>query len=388
MICLKILLVRPFPYRAVNYNVQEIGLARSLNRKGHLCDVVFWGGKTESKYYYEYGLGRFFKVYHLKGWAVLKNGLFKNINALAKEYDIIQSGEYDQLQSWLLARCFPDKTVIYHGPYYCDFNRRYNLKSRIFDTIFLNSYKNRKTPFITKSYMAEAFLLAKGLRDVTTIGVGLDLEQLECGKDGAQHEFVRGLRLKENKHFLLYIGRIEPRRNIKFLFEVFKAVLDSTSDALLVMVGEGNHMYEEECFAYAKTLGINNSIIQTGKIEQKYLPSLYRMCHVFLLPTLYEIFGMVLLEAMYFGVPVITSQNGGSDMLIESGVDGIIVKSWNVNSWKQEILNLLRDEELSKKYRKSSTQNVANNFTWDALADQFIRKYTTKKQRYVPCNIK
>ena len=381
MICLKILLVRPFPYMAANYNLQEIGLARSLNRKGHLCDVAFWGGKSESECDYAYSPGKFFKFYHLKGWAVLKNGLFRNINALAKSYDIIQSGEYDQLQSWLLARRFPEKTVIYHGPYYCEFNRKYNLKSRIFDILFINSYKIWQTPFITKSCMAETFLKAKGLRDVTTIGVGLDLDQLEWDKDEAHHEFVQRLRLRENKRYLLYIGRIEPRRNIMFLFEVFKAVLDSIPDALLVMVGEGDYIYEEECFTYAKSLGIKDSIIHTRKIEQKYLPSLYRMCHVFLLPTLYEIFGMVLLEAMYFGVPVITSHNGGSDMLIESGVDGIVVKTWNVDSWKQEILNLLRDDELSNKYRNSGTQNVANNFTWDALADQFISKYTKKKQR-------
>lgn len=90
------------------YNSQELGLARALSRLGHTCDIVLFGGKEEhvEEVRHDMGDGRtvLTKVYYLKGLALYDTGLFFGLNALAKGYDILQVAEYDQMQSWLLAR--------------------------------------------------------------------------------------------------------------------------------------------------------------------------------------------------------------------------------------------------------------------------------------------
>ena len=165
------------------YNLQEIGLARAFNRQGHKCDVVYWGGKEEKSVDIKYDNEKYFKVYYLKAKDFLKNGIYSNsLIELSKNYDIVHSGGYDQLESWILASKIPEKLVIYNGTYYSDFNANYNKKCKVFDKFFLPRYKKNNIFFDTKSRLSAKFLEQRGLKNVTPIGVGIDLEQLQAKK--------------------------------------------------------------------------------------------------------------------------------------------------------------------------------------------------------------
>ncbi len=361
------------------YNLQEIGLARAFNKRGHQCDVVYWGGKINKTVDLQYEDGKCFHVFYLKALDVLKNGIYFGLNKLAQDYDILHCGGYDQMQSWLLAKKFSDKLVIFHGTYYSDFNTGYNKKCKVFDKLFLPRYIKKNICFDTKNELSSEFLRSRGIKDVTTVGVGIDLEQLQS-KKLIKSEFSEMLSdIKQSgSNIITYIGRLEPRRNIPFLIDVFNEVLKLKPKARLVMIGKGAEEYKAECFKRIDELGIRENIIYEEYMAQELLPAVYSLSDVFLLPTKYEIFGMVLLEAMYFNTPVITTYNGGSDMLIEHNKSGIIEREFNLENWRDSVIRLLEDKEFAGTIKENARKKIEEEFTWDVLTDKFLNIFENK----------
>ncbi len=380
---MKILIIRTSSdgvnFNVNTYNRQEIGLAKAFNKQGHVCDVAYFGGRENKKIQLEYGKDKYFTVYLVPGISVLKNGIFIGIDKLVENYDLIQPGGYDQLESWRLARKYPEKTVIFHGTYYKEFNKGYNFKCKWFDRFFLKTYIRKNIHFATKSNMAANFLRKKGISNVTTVGVGLDLEQISSVVD-EESDISRGMiNLKNSeKKLLLYIGRLEERRNLFFLLDVFNRILLERGNVYFVIIGNGETQYKNKFLSRIAELGISDNVIYREKLEQKFLPLIYKSCDIFLLPTLYEIFGMVLLEAMYFGTPVVTTLNGGSDLLIENQKSGIIIENCETSVWKDTIFRLLNDPGYLSYMGKIAHEQIATMYTWDALVDRFVDIYQNK----------
>ena len=245
---------------------------------------------------------------------------------------------------------------------------------RIYDGLgFPKTYIRNKTPFITKSQKATTFLMQKGIHteQIDTIGVGLDIDALS--DDNNPVEEVNKVCKIQTERKMLYIGRIEERRNIEFLLTVLKDVVEKDKEAQLVIVGDGEKDYVEHIKGILEKEGLLNNVVWIRKMEQKYLCHIYRACNFFLLPTRYEIFGMVMMEAMYFGNTVLTTANGGSEMLIENGVNGYILETKNKIKWSRIILET--DLESQKVIGEKAHNYIVEHNTWDVLARKFIKTY-------------
>jgi glycosyltransferase involved in cell wall biosynthesis len=361
------------------YNSQEIGLARALSKRGHHVDIVLFGGKESrtSTVNYDFdGVQASSTIYYVPGLALYDAGLFKGLDDLVGGYDIIQPAEYDQVETWLLAKKFAGKVIVYHGPYYSDFNKRYNLKCRVADTVFAPRYRKLGTPFITKSTLAEDFLRHKGIKNVETIGVGLDTAQLIPERAGQKNKLAREIAREKSEgiRHLLYVGKIEPRRNSFLLLDVMER-LANHDDIKLIVVGSGEADYLREWEASINKRELENSVQYVGRIPQAELPSIYSGCDLFLLPTSFEIFGMVLLEAMYYGVAPVTTVNGGSSVLLTGGLSKLVVDSLDASEWASRIENLLSDPAGLKALAKEARTRILEGFTWDALAPRFEQQY-------------
>lgn len=371
---MKILIIRTFPdiLKLDSYNVQEIGLAKALIRKGHECDIVLYYGKKEDKteeYRFEAeGKEYSFSIYWLKGFAFLKNGYMPSVKKLISSYDVLQVHEYEQLQSWLLYTKQKKPTVIYHGPYFDEYARGYNLKCKVFDTFFLplRAYKN--TIALTKSKLASNFLFSKGFQNVITAGVGIDAGRFEGTSSMPE-------KVKSSEKMLLYLGKLEERRNVYLLVDIFRKVRSHFPKVRLTIIGSGEESYQEAFLASIAKEREEGSICYLPKVSQTEAAEYYRQADLFLLPTNYEIFGMVLLEAMYFGVPVVSSQNGGSSTLISHGINGLLPKALESNSWADCICKALEDDRLREEMGKKAKETVEKHFTWEARADIFIEAY-------------
>lgn len=118
---------------------------------------------------------------------------------------------------------------------------------------------------------------------------------------------LRKYNLKPNA-YLLYVGTLQPRKNITTLIDAFKLLTKTDPEMKLVIVGKKGWMYEE-IFQMVTDLGLTNRVVFTGYLPDEEVAVLYENAFCYILPSFYEGFGIPILEAMSHGCPVITSFN-------------------------------------------------------------------------------
>ena len=377
---MKILIIRTYPsiMNIKNYNSQEIGLARAYIRAGHDCDIVYYAGNTKS--YTEKipaDNGKEITIHWLRSFSVFNNGFFFGLKKLIKQYDLLQVSEYDQITSWWLYTFGKKPIYVYHGPYDSDISKKHIIKCKVIDFLLLHKKNTAKTTVFTKSELATAGINKRNFGKVITIGVGLDTERFNEKNDSVSDFYcqLKSLKENENVNYLLYIGVLEDRRNIKFLFETFAEVCAKNTQTRLVMIGNGKPDYVKSCFDYADSLNITDKIIYVDALPQNELKQIYEICDVFVFPTKFEIFGMVLLEAMAFGMSVVSSHNGGSSTLIIDDKYGTIVTDFDKTKWSEAICAYLDDDDLRSSIRKEASERILNEFTWDKIAEKILNEF-------------
>ena len=377
---MKILIIRTYPsiMNIKNYNSQEIGLARAYIRAGHDCDIVYYAGNTKS---YDEKIsadsGKEITIHWLRSFSVFNNGFFFGLGKLIKQYDLLQVSEYDQITSWWLYTFGKKPIYVYHGPYDSDISKKHVIKCKIIDALLLHKKNTAKTTVFTKSELATASIKKRNFGKVITVGVGLDTERFSEINESASDFYSQLKNLKEDQslNYLLYIGVLEERRNIKFLFDTFAEVCEKNSQTRLVMIGKGKSDYVKSCFDYADTLNITDKIIHIDALPQNELKRIYEICDVFVFPTKFEIFGMVLLEAMAFGMSVVSSHNGGSSTLIIDNKYGTIEGDFDKTKWANAICTYLDNPDLRSDVRKEASERILNEFTWDKIAEKILNEY-------------
>lgn len=378
---MKILIIKDCPGEIketkMTYNIQEIGLAVALRKIGHECDVMSISDIKEFSQKKVSVDGQTFTLYSVRAIVALKNGWLKDVYRIFNKYDILQVCEYNQIFTWHLAKKYQQKMICYHGPYYCDFNHNYNKMAKVFDMFFVDRYRKLNTCFITKSGLAKEYLNSKGLSNVHSVGVGLDTSFLH---NITNEELPELAPIKEmNCLKLLYIGVIEPRRNSLFMLDILNELKIKGENFKLIMIGRyKNEAYKTVFNARVHELGLSDNIYYIPRVEQKFLSKVYANTDIFLLPTIYDIYGMVLLESMYFGMPTITSVNGGSNMMIEDGTNGFIISKFEAKVWAEKVIELSNDKAYCKRIGDAAHKTIVEKFTWDKLATQFINIYEQK----------
>lgn len=378
---MKILIIRNYPnymnVKNATYNIQELGLAAALVRKGHICDIVFWTDREEEVVVCDVpdSKGKI-HIFYKKAITLLKNTIYK-IDDLIAEYDIIQPCEYNQIQAYIYARRYPDKVIIYHGQYWGKENKRYNQWCKFFDLWGIPTYIRNHTLFITKSDLAKQYLVDKGLSSdsIYALGVGINKNALYLGdKEKIPDECLKIDTFKEEIK-LLYVGEFMPRRHIKFIGKIVKELNQRGIQSKLIIVGKNSTKYGKECKDYFDREQITQYIYHIEKVEQKYLSEIYKRCTAFIFPSTYEIFGMVLLESMYFGLPVFCALNGGSSMIVKNNENGFILDELKVEAWVEKLTEVHNNKILARNIGESAHNSVVSEYTWDALADKFISIY-------------
>ena len=373
---MKILIVRTFPdiMNIESYNVQEIGLAKALIMAGNVCDIILYHGKSKD-HIQEYtfksdGKAYTFKIYWLHGYNLIKNGFMPSAKKIIKQYDVIQVDEYDLVYSWWLYTKQIRPTVVYHGLYYSEYTKGYNLKCRVFDQLFLRWRRHDRVVALTKSEKASDFLRKKGFQYVHTVGVGIDETQFENSENG----MACPIEEKAEKFRLLYVGKIEERRNSLFLLDVFQKLINRVNNVELIVIGTGEEHYLSMFEKKAQAMIANGNMTYLKRASQKELALVYQNCDLFLFPSNYEIFGMVLLEAMYFGLPVVSSDNGGASV-IKDEENGRIIDDFQIESWVCAIEELIKNKEKYTTIRERASRTIREKFLWNHLADKFLEAY-------------
>lgn len=355
---MKILIFRTcsVPININSYNVQEIGLAKALIDSGNECDIIFY---TKEKNSYIENISyksKTIKIYWMKGFNLLHHGIynFKEILEITEKYDVIQCSDYNQVATYKMLKLSSKPVIIYHGPYKNKFSWKTNITDYIFDILYLKKMLKIQPTIISKSALARDTLLDKGFENIITIPVGLDISRF-LGKNEEK--------LNSNKKIMLYIGQISKRRSIDFLIDVEKEISKKYDNSVLVLIGNGNKRYLNHILKRIENEKLRNNIKWIKKLPQEELCKYYNSSSVFLLPSRYEIFGMVLLEANYFNLPIVSTLNGGAISVIKDTSDGYIVKDFNIDEWSNKISLVFNDERKKKKFSNTWNDRVKSFLT-------------------------
>lgn len=171
--------------------------------------------------------------------------------------------------------------------------------------------------------------------------------------------------------YLIHIGTINPRKNLEFLIKVFSEVVKKHPSIKLVITGKKGWYYEG-LFKLVEKLNLKKNVIFTGYIEDSEKPVLYSGAKIFLFPSLYEGFGLPILESMACKTPVISSNTSSLPELI--GDAGIKISPHKKDEWVSAIDNLLSDEKIRKKFIDKSASQL-EKFSWDKCAKETIKVY-------------
>ncbi|MGF2082640.1 glycosyltransferase family 4 protein [Enterococcus casseliflavus] len=352
---MKILIIRGYgkEQNIENYNSQEIGLAKALVDLGHTVDIAMFSKKKNIKKYITYK-GNKIHIIGLNGITFLGQGFYKGLNKLYDNYEFVWSNELNQFASYKLFKS-GKKGLAYHGPY---IQNTLDFKS-IKELFFLLVYWRKKflsNQIYVKSDLAKKTLNKFGYKNVISIGVGLDVENY------SKYKIIR--ERNEINNFL-YIGEFSKRRNTIFLLRVFNKIALTNSQVRLVLIGKGNKKYMKKINSFIRENNLEQNVTIKSSVQNKKLEAFFDSADLFVLPTKYEIFGMVMLEAMYNGVPVITTINGGSVTAIRDCENGYIMDSLNIEEWVERIKHISRDELRNASNETRST--VSEEFTWEHI---------------------
>ena len=370
MIIKKILYVRSAPYKVNpnSYNLQEIGFSKELCKRGIDCDILYYSDENKDEVVYEYDENKVTVLWR-KGIKLLRSGIYPQIlnKEFMNKYDLIITTEYGQIMSLLCSKYKP-KTVLYNGPYYNLF--KIPPMEKIYDFLFIKSINKNIDKIFTKSKISEKYLNDKGLNNTETLGVGLDINVFKTEGE-ITSEVLDIIEFMKSNKCLLYVGSLDDRKNFRFTLKVFERINKINPQIKLVVIGKGKQSYVDKSFTMIDKSVVNN-ILHINQVENKFLKYIYPLSKAFILPSKLEIFGMVLLEAMYFGAPTITSINGGSTTLIENGKNGIIMEKFSEDEWCREILKLIEDNEYRERISNNANNMIVNNFTWEKITERFL----------------
>lgn len=219
-----------------------------------------------------------------------------------------------------------------------------------------------------RDYVRERFAIAEERLAVVYLGVNPAFRPID---DGECRRFLSD-RYGIDQPYFLFSGRWEPRKNIARILEAF-ALYKRDSRSPLKMVFTGEHTWAaEEAEAVIAREGLGAEIIDLGKSPVDELPYLYAGAQALVYPSLWEGFGLPIVEAMAAGTPVITSNN--SSMAEIGGDAALLVEPRSVEQIAEAMQRSVSDRRLRARLREKGLQR-ARRFSWERTAAETLAAY-------------
>ena len=350
------------------YNIQEIGLAKALLKYDVSTDVYARFSNVDKVTEVACEEKNRVEVHPLVGKQIYREIMY--YPSLKKDlceggYDIVQLLDDSQMMLPMLFKALKNqgvKTILWQGMYRNFPAKPARMMQMVYDLLLaktLDFYSDLK---IAKTEAAKEYLSKKHYHNIITLPVGLD--SVEYQVNSAFDKIIDDFK-KQNPFILLYIGAVEKRRNPHFLIDLFNS-WDRDGGGLIV-IGKGpmkDELKKEIALSHKK-----EKILYFESVPNKELISVYKRANVFLLPTNYEIYGMVVMEALSMGIPVISTPEAGPQYILG-------------NERLGKCLPLRKEEWISSiefygsNYTSSDDniyriQYVENHFRWPLIAERY-----------------
>ena len=173
---------------------------------------------------------------------------------------------------------------------------------------------------------------------------------------------------------ILFVGRMEKRKGFRYLLRAFAQIKSAVPNARLIVAGAYGKKEREPLVRFAREHGLRD-VKFVGYISEEEKPRYYRSAHVFCAPsTGFESFGLVLLEAMAAGTPVVASDIAGYRTALTDGREGLLVPPQDPTALAQAIIGLLNDAE-RRRCMGEQGRMTASNYAWPKVARSTLDLY-------------
>ncbi|WP_432741260.1 glycosyltransferase family 4 protein [Methylobacter sp. G7] len=183
------------------------------------------------------------------------------------------------------------------------------------------------------------------------------------------------VRLEQDKRYLLYVGRLTPIKGVHVLIEAFREIHRQMPDVRLIITGSSffggaaKTAYEQELVKLAEP--VNDAIVFTGYLPHENLKYLYSMADMIVLPSVWQDpCPLVVLEAMASGSCLVASAVGGIPEVVESGINGVLVKPADADALALAVCSTLSEPELMRRMESMARQQIVANYTWERLVGE------------------
>ena len=352
-------------------------LSKRLIKDGHEVTVVTY--KEGDVPYYENDKG--VEVYRVDNYIINPNNFIDwimqlNFNLVAKASEIMnKNGKFDVIHAhdWLVANAAKTLKASYNIPIVATIHAtesgrnggiRDEQQRYINDTEWMLTYEATEV-IVNSNYMKNEVQRLFGLpfQKINVIPNGINLN-IYNGIE-RNYEFRRKY-ARDNEKIIMCAGRLVYEKGFQYLIDAAPKILNRYNDAKFIIAGKGGMLNELK--EKANYLGISDKVYFTGQLTPKELYTMYRCADIAVFPSTYEPFGLVAIEGMYAGTPIVVSDIGGLNEIVEHGVTGMKSYAGNPNSIADSILALLFDYQLAYNIAKNGKAKIKEIYNWTKIA--------------------
>jgi phosphatidylinositol alpha-mannosyltransferase len=204
--------------------------------------------------------------------------------------------------------------------------------------------------------------------DATIIPNGIDCERFDSSDIEPIQQFCDG------RPNILFVGRMEKRKGFRYLIRAFPYIKKAVPDARLIVVGAFSDAEKAPFLRYARTHRLR-AVHFVGYVAPEELPRYYRTANLFCAPsTGNESFGIILLEAMAAGLPIVATDIAGYRQVVENGRDGILVPPTDEYALARAATSLLKDPGRCAEMGRSARIKAAQ-YDWSIIAQRVLAYY-------------
>ena len=294
----------------------------------------------------------------------LINYLRKNI----KKYDIIHLNDHRTFQNIITSLFALQNKIPYilqpHGSLLA-FGSKVQFK-KITDILINNSIINKAKKILALTEIeAKLFTKFKNIREnkISIIPNGINLSEYKNLPQ--KNVFKQKYNIKSDYKLILFLGRINRVKGLELLVKSFKKIADKNNAVKLIIAGPDDG-YKSTLVEIINSLKISNKVIFTGYLSGRNKLEAYRAADVNVLPSIYDIFPLTILEACACGIPVITTKNCSISPILNKFKAGIIINR-NENDLINKIETILNEKEKHSELIKNAQQMIQSFFTWDKI---------------------
>jgi glycosyltransferase involved in cell wall biosynthesis len=180
------------------------------------------------------------------------------------------------------------------------------------------------------------------------------------------------LGLEAGATYMISVGRLIKRKGYGHLIEAFGLIKDEYPGLNLILVGDGPERGALEELAAAK--GLSHRTVFAGQVDDKQKFALMSASDVYVLSSLHEGFGIVLLESLFYGLPIASTDEGGQTDIVKEGVNGLLCRPCDPVGLKNILSSILSDSELRDRFRRNNLKDF-KKYHIPSIAGEYTRLF-------------